>query len=107
MLGKVPGDAWGNVFVRVLGRLGSGVGKVPGIVFPGRVVPGKVFPGRVVSGVLRMFWPGLPAALALGLGVRNLFINGGGSARRRGWLDSGGLSADSLAAPCVYEANET
>lgn len=92
--GNVAVDAFGNVF-------GDVPGKAEGTPF------GNVS-GSVVFGLDRRFaldWPA-PFAIELELGVRNLFINGGGSARRRFWLRADGLSGLLLFVSCVYEVNE-
>ena len=61
---------------------------------------------RVVLGLVRRFGLAGPVLLAFELGVRNLFINGGGSARRRFWMGVDELPGALSAPACVYEANE-
>lgn len=99
MAGKFPVDPLGNmfgdvVFGNVLGReVGNPVGNVS---------------DRVVFGLDRRFELAgpVPLAIELVLGVRNLFINRGGSAMRRFWLGGNGLSGVPLSFVCVYEVNE-
>lgn len=82
---------------------GDALGKVLGIISGS---PSGCLSGNVDRGLVRTVGFVWPTPFALAIGVRNLFINGGGSARRRVWLGGGGLSEMPLEAPCVYEAIE-